>query len=454
MQLLQQLHDKITRKLSPAKSVDPLTVLPVELAEMVLEQIAFRHLVNCMRVSRGWHNYVAKLPRLWTHLDLSGARRPVSRKFVDKAVRYSENKLRRVTVYRLEHFDILRNIARACKSLTELEFISLPHAMSSTLVDIVQTASKLEKIVVHPQITMDTMGRIINTKPTLRHVAFYDVKASNHTLEWKCPTYDLESCRVHLDRNIPYNASLMDSLRLTPKLEHLEMGNVLVDRPLPETLPLTTLVLRKAGFVMFPILPGTLKKLVLDCDWPDQPPHFQAAISRARLPALTHLQITGMHDLSDTDMHKLLDLWVAPEDDSIHLPIGNATPLESITIRTLLEEDASLFLSPDSLFLGSPRILTPALKHIDIATMPCNDDEIEALLKHKTGLTSIDLSQTQVTGASIKMLVDRLPTLKLIRADNCTRISGRDAIEYAARKGVAVTCSMGEGKGGKKVRYG
>lgn len=452
---MQQLHDKITRKLSPAKSVDPLAVLPVELAEMVLEQIGFRHLVNCMRVSRGWRNYVAKIPRLWTHLDLSGARRPVSRKFVDKAVRYSENKLRRVTVYRLEHFDILRNIAKACKSLTDLEFISLPHAMSSTLVDIVQTASKLEKIVVHPQITMDTMGRIINTKPSLKHIAFHDVKASNHALEWKCPTYDLESCRVQFDRNAPRNSSLLDLLHLTPKLEHLDVCNILVGGPLPETLPLTTLMVRKAGFINFPILPRTLTKLVLDTDHPDIPHNFEHALLQAPLPNLTHLQLTGMDLLSPREMQQLLDLYITPGDaNNSILSLDNATPLESITIRTLVEEDAGFFLRPDSLLLGSPRILTPALKHMDIAYMPCNDDEIEALLKHKTGLVSIDLSQTQITGASIKMLVDGLPTLKSIRADNCTRITGRDAVEYAARKGVAVSCSMGEGKGGKRVRYG
>jgi F-box/TPR repeat protein Pof3 len=86
--------------------------------------------------------------------------------------------------------------------------------------------------------------------------------------------------------------------------------------------------------------------------------------------------------------------------------------------------------------------------------MPCDDNEIEALLKYKTGLTSIDLSHTKITGASIKMLVDGLPNLISINADHCPKITGRDAIEYATRKGVAVRCSMEEGKGGKKVRYG
>jgi F-box/TPR repeat protein Pof3 len=122
----------------------------------------------------------------------------------------------------------------------------------------------------------------------------------------------------------------------------------------------------------------------------------------------------------------------------------------------LLDNQVPGLFNPNtrSLFTVSPRILTPSLHTLDIATLPCNDDEIEHLLSHKTGLASINLSSTQITGASIKMLADSLPSLKTIRAENCPRISGRDAIEYARRKGISVSCSMDEGKGSRKVRYG
>ncbi|EAT81132.2 hypothetical protein SNOG_11424 [Parastagonospora nodorum SN15] len=361
--LLQQLHDKTTRKLSPAKSVDPLTILPVELAEIVLEYMTFRQLVNCMRVSRGWRDYVANLPRLWMHLDLSGARRPVPRKFVDKAVRRSENRLTRVTIHRFEHIDILKNVAVACKNLTDLEFISLPHAMSSTFIDIVQ--------------------------------------------------YGLHK------------------------------------------LPLETLIL-KTVHTNFSTLPSTLQKFSLNYTVDsDLVPADTPGLLRSRLQDLTHLSLFEVNNVNADRIEELLDLYT-DEDAQLHTLQG-AAPLQSLTFRGLPSDDNVGFFNKktNSLFARSPRVLTPALQHLDLAKQAVGDDDVEHLLEHEvTGLRSVDFSYSYITGASIKMLVDKLPGLKSIYADNCSRISGRDAIEYARRKGVFVSCTMGEGKGGKKIRYG
>jgi len=461
LQLLQQLHDKTTRKLSPAKSVDPLTVLPVELAELVLEYLAFRQRVNCMRVSRGWRDYIGKLPRLWMHLDLSGARRPVPRKFIDKAVRRSENRLTRVTLHRFEHIDVLKNVAKACKNLTDLEFISLPHAMSSTLIDIVQYASSLEKIVVHPLISMDTMTGIMNTRPTLKHVGFHEVQPSRHLAPWKGPFPFLEHITLHFPGALPQATSVMLSslFNSTPTLKHLDLvaqgihNATFLDRC--STLPLETFIL-KTGPTNFPLLPPTLRKFSLnyiaagDLGDADSP-----RMLRCRLPHLTHLSLFEVNNFDADRIEELLDVYVDDEGQLHNLE--GAAPLQSLTFRGLPSDDNVGFFSKktNSLFARSPRVLTPALQHLDLAKQAVGDDDVEHLLEHEvTGLTSVDFSYSYITGASIKMLVDKLPGLKSIYADNCSRISGRDAIEYARRKGVFVSCTMGEGKGGKKIRYG
>jgi F-box/TPR repeat protein Pof3 len=462
--------------LSPAKSVNPLTVLPVELAEMVLEHLAFRHLVNCMRVSRGWRDYIAKLPRLWVHLDLSGARRPVPRKFVDKAVRRSEYRLTRVTIHRFEHVDILKNVAKACKDLTELEFISLPHAMSKTLVDVVQSAPKLEKFVVHPQITIGTAIEILSSHKTLKHIGFNAIKESQWTASWQGPYNGLETCNMHFENTTTRSSASLDLLLYqTPRLKTLNFSKATVSRDflmkvMPATNPcpwlqLTTLVMRQVEFPHFPILPPTLQKLVIEYKGSYELLHGEANwthqdmdLLQSRLPALTHLALSDINMLSADRIEDMLDLYIDNENPGHVERLQDAAPLQSLSIRGVVYDERhgqGLFKSNvHGLFTRSPRILTPALQYLDMATLPVNDNEIELLLQYKTGITSIDISYTQITGASIKMLVDGLPGLRTIKADNCPQISGRDAIEYARRKGVIVSCSMGEGKGSRKVRYG
>jgi F-box/TPR repeat protein Pof3 len=392
------------------------------------------------------------------HLDLSGARRNVPRKFIDKAVRRSENRLTRVTINRFDHVDVLKNVAKACKSLTELDFLSLPHAMSSTLIDVVQYATKLERFVVQPLVTMDTVTQILNTRPTLKHVKFDEVRPSRHAAIWKGPFPSLESITMHYQQVIAVSAasSLTSLLHLTPNLKSLDVEEYHLDMtflsPLA-TLPLTTLVLR-AGNFQFPTLPTTLQKLSLDymCSY-ELSPQDGPVLLRSRLPSLTHLSLIDVNDLCADRLEELLDMYT-DTDGQLHT-LKDARPLQSLTIRGIPSDDNVGLFNPktNSLFTRSPRMLTPALQHLDVAKMGCDDDDVEHLLTHQTGLKSIDLSYTRISGASIKMLVDKLPSLRVINADNCSRISGRDAIEYARRKGVSVSCSMGEGKGSRKVRY-
>ena len=59
---------------------------------------------------------------------------------------------------------------------------------------------------------------------------------------------------------------------------------------------------------------------------------------------------------------------------------------------------------------------------------------------------------------AVKFLVDLIETLKVVGVERCERISSRDVIEYAKKRGVLVRME-GEGRkvvgvGGRRVRYG
>lgn len=44
-QLLRGQLEKLTRQLAPPKAIDPLQILPLELVEMTIKYLEFRHIV-------------------------------------------------------------------------------------------------------------------------------------------------------------------------------------------------------------------------------------------------------------------------------------------------------------------------------------------------------------------------------------------------------------------------
>ena len=462
LQLLQQLHDKLTRKLSPAKAIDPFTLLPVELAEMILEHLAFSNVISCMRVSRGWRDYLQKLPRLWLHLDMSAAKRPVPRTFVDKAVRRSQYRLEKLTLHRFQHMDVVQNIMKACKDLQSLVIVSLPMQTAQSLIGIVQQSQNLQKIVIYAEISLNTATQILRFGSKLRHVEFRDLQTYRYPGDWSGPFPNLEYLHVAT----PHKASALDQARVskllaqTPSLHTLILSGLIGPQLQVEFnvkhLPLKTVIFDNASLGTLPEFRDTLQHLTIDMGGR---PMDDEDFSYIHIPLLTHLTITSMGDLDGGFFYSLLDLQGSEDEPETIKPITGA-PLQQLSISgTLLNDAQGLFRSRCGLIpilCASSRILTPALSSLTIHDFPMDDDDIEALLKHETGLVHVDFSGSKITGAGIKMLTDGLRTLKTIRADNCTNITGRDAIEYAEKRGVKVHCKRTDafvGKG-RKVREG
>lgn len=91
--------------LSPPKSVDPLTVLPRELAETILEYLSFKQRMNACFVSKSWTQFIRSCPDLWRHLDLTHARGKVKSAFISRAINVGRQRLRQVTLANLWDFD-------------------------------------------------------------------------------------------------------------------------------------------------------------------------------------------------------------------------------------------------------------------------------------------------------------------------------------------------------------
>ncbi|KAK3718809.1 hypothetical protein LTR37_004725 [Vermiconidia calcicola] len=104
-ELLRKAHKDLLDELSPPRSVDPLTVLPRELAEVILEYLSFRQRMNASLVSKQWAHFVRSAPNLWRHLDLSGARKKVRTSFISRAINIGRLKLTKATLSYLYDFD-------------------------------------------------------------------------------------------------------------------------------------------------------------------------------------------------------------------------------------------------------------------------------------------------------------------------------------------------------------
>lgn len=464
--ILQRLHDKLIRTLSPPQAIDPFTVLPVELVEMVIGYLSFKNMINCLRVSRGWRDYLTNCPELWASLDLSGATKPVSRTFLANAVRYGRGTLRTLTVHRVQHTDMLRNIATACKRLHTLTILSFPHKISETLIEMARCAQNLKRISIYTEVSVDTMTQILRRRPGLELVDLRDIYASGVTgsasIDRKEGPYsELQTLALQCNASpTPLSSNLVSTLvSQTPELRSLTCVNVGVvgDRSFElHATRLTSLTLKKVyGHLT---IPSTLERLVYTPRHAAMMAGLYSSPSCSR--SLTHLTLGDNVRLGPGVLSGFLN-YSGDAEAGTRRPIENARPLQHLSLAGPIGADSVDASTPSSTLVStylstSPRILTRALISLELPGLPLTDDDIGPVIE-STSLTTINISNTNVSGFGIKKLIDGAPMLRHINADHCRHLSSRDVIEYAKERGVHVSYTMAEpikGAKGRKVRYG
>jgi F-box/TPR repeat protein Pof3 len=74
---LKAIRQRIAETLVTSKAQDPMTALPLEVAEMVLSYIAYRQIVRMLRVSKSWKKILLSAPPLTDTLAFPNASKPI-----------------------------------------------------------------------------------------------------------------------------------------------------------------------------------------------------------------------------------------------------------------------------------------------------------------------------------------------------------------------------------------
>ena len=444
-------------ELSPPKSVDPLTVLPRELAEQILNYLNFKQLMNTCLVSKEWAQFIRRTPNMWRHLDLTHARRKVKNTFVSRAINVGRSKLKAVTLRNLFDFDkALAALTRHCP----LEEIDLQNTGVHTenIVGLLKPLKTLRSLRIGngTKLTYSGISTILEDAAASLET-LYMADAAAHAgfsgiqfpgLEFpNMRELDLTWCAQWPTSGVGLQATLgnMPNLR-SLRLHHLHA--TLPDMSFQRNLDLSQ--------------HRHLSRL--DLVW-----HFQKANELALPSSLTHFALGTWRPrhakfFDDLDPHEplrwslpmLQELKICIQEIKLHSiehalrPMTGAGEGTQSLLHTLSITTGDLPGSPVKDVLSHPRL--KEVKHLTLKSCHgVDDDHMSIVSSCLPLLQSLDVSGTDVTGAGIKAVIKN--GLKNLVVNDC-RFLGLDAVHWARNQRVKVEYRSTDAMtGGKKLRY-
>ena len=441
-------------ELSPPRSVDPLTVLPRELAEQILDYLNFRQLMNTSLVSKQWAQFIRRTPNLWRHLDLTLARRKVKNTFVSRAINTGRSKLKTATLNNLFEFDkALSALVRTCP----LEEINLRNTglLANEIVSTLKPVKNLRVLRVYKGTTLSSraLAEVVkDASPALETLVCEDMSVHSRPHDFNisgCNFPNMQQLDLTWSSGTPAILSVLQSLPSMPNLKVLKLHQVsikdttacsLVD--LSELTQLSTLdLVVDVAYAHRVILPTTIKSLAIGT-WSRRHVHFFAESPvfepiQWSLPLLEELRLC-VAELPFDDFELALRTRSGPDTQQpAHL---HTLSMTSSDIRGKLTKETLLH----------PRLAD--LKHLSLESCHGVDDShLSIVASTLQKLQSLNVSGTEVTGAGIKDVVKN--GLKKLVANDC-RLIGLDAIQWARTQGVQVeNRNTDTTTGGKKLRY-
>lgn len=468
------MHGELTTQLAPPTSVDPLTVLPRELAELILGYLSFQHRIAISRVSKQWIGFIRSSPNLWQHLDLSNPKRKVKTAFVSKAINTARQKLTAATLSSLHDFDkVLHALLRHCP----IEQLTLCDTglQSQNLVEALKKSKHIKSLSLDrgTEIGPTTLAQVIQVcASTLETFQCNLARNEEFVGIWtKCER--LNTFKVTLTGDVsrirPGNAApnapvppglggaLLPNLHeFTPNLQSLTIHDKKPRSQLHSVLDLRNLRGLERLDLELPIesahqlmLPPRLVYLRFVSTINNATANFfkdsNGSSCGFSLPQLQSLEVA----VSWMDI-ALIDFFLSCDPG-----LNASTPTETPTSPSKLKELRLYGLSVSSIGLTTFLSHTRLEQLLDLGLRPssvCDDNITDVITDKLPKLRTVDLSGTDITGVGVKKLLQN-SSLKNLVVNDC-RYLGSDAVAWAREHGVKIAFKMSSSEtGGKKVRY-
>ncbi|CAD6577406.1 MAG: hypothetical protein ASARMPREDX12_008336 [Alectoria sarmentosa] len=427
--LLRGQHEKLARQLAPPRAIDPLQILPLELVEMTITYLEFRHTV-------WWLTQSLEIVAAITDLDAQ----PVEQfgSFRGQKACYFGS-----CSFGSNAEKIPRYVATRCKALEDLR---IPGGLiGSSILEAAPCASNLKTLIISRscQVSCDTASQLLRHCPNLERAEFHSVSSA-----------ESRPARWEVDM---------------PKLRTLTLDTPIARRHGKPVLALDTLLIKISGINTLSVqgwfVPPTLTVQELDFSNLHQlqhlnisgliatlPPQLPSALrtlsmtncacfprtqrvnfANFDLPQIIRLSLAGWSTLLLGDLQACL---IQSKGRVTHLDIGGCIALSSANLKELITHG----------YLEGIE---------DLVLKSCNiDDEVAMLIaKNLHRLKNLNLACTKVTGVGVKALIIGLEgKLEHLCLDGC-RSTNIDAVEFARAMGVKVAFGFPDPlSGGRRIK--
>ncbi|KAF7947238.1 uncharacterized protein EAE97_004487 [Botrytis byssoidea] len=413
---LQSMFNKLQKSLAPSKTLDPLSYLPVELAEMIARQLSIRERMICLSVSKSWKRVLESSHKLWTTLDTSITRRGLSQKSLRAYLRRSNYTVDEA-ILRYDTIDAakLQYLIRTC---TKLQRLTIHNKNNAAIGETLTSALPFAKSLQYFNLQMFEIS-FRSVVESLRHVQASIVEAEfmgvyHASRDASCMWPKLEKLRVLSMSNGIYvrRISLGNLIESIPNIQTLSLSGFDLQSlssldlagPLKclEVIELTSCDLRT-----IPLLPSTLKILRLH-------KNLQLSNRKDNNVLFPFMEILTCQETG------LSDEWVVSV-------LKNARNLKHLGIGSRLVGDYTI---AHQNFPICENVVI-----LSVSYLQYEETDFIRVVEKFPNLEKLHICGTKITGVAVKHFVDQ--GVKFLDLRDCNRIS-TDAILYARGKGVEV----------------